>query len=45
MIRVVLGLGGNLGDPESAFSRALEALAVDGQVVAASRLWRTCPVG
>lgn len=44
-MEILIGLGGNLGEPESAFSRALEALAVDGRVVTVSRLWRTRPVG
>jgi len=45
MIGVLLGFGGNLGDPESAFRGALEALAHEGRVASVSRLWRTCAVG
>lgn len=44
-MRVLLGLGGNVGDPGSAFRDALEVLATDGWVDAVSRLWRTRPVG
>jgi 2-amino-4-hydroxy-6-hydroxymethyldihydropteridine diphosphokinase len=44
-MEILIGLGGNLGERKSAFSRALEALAVDGRVVTVSRLWRTRPVG
>jgi 2-amino-4-hydroxy-6-hydroxymethyldihydropteridine diphosphokinase len=44
-MEILLGLGGNLGKPDEAFARALGALAGGGQVVAASRLWRTRPVG
>jgi 2-amino-4-hydroxy-6-hydroxymethyldihydropteridine diphosphokinase len=45
MFRVVLGLGGNTGEPEPAFRHALEQLACDGRIEAVSRLWRTRPVG
>jgi 2-amino-4-hydroxy-6-hydroxymethyldihydropteridine diphosphokinase len=45
MMRVVLGLGGNLGKPRVAFAQALEALAGGGRVMAVSQLWRTRPVG
>ncbi len=45
MIRVLLGLGGNLGDPAAAFREALAALAGEGCVEMVSRLWRTRPVG
>jgi 2-amino-4-hydroxy-6-hydroxymethyldihydropteridine diphosphokinase len=45
MVRVALGLGGNLGDPESAFREALGALAIVGGITAVSKLWRTRPVG
>ena len=44
-MEILVGLGGNLGSPVEAFARALEELAEKGQVVAASRLWRTRPVG
>jgi 2-amino-4-hydroxy-6-hydroxymethyldihydropteridine diphosphokinase len=45
MLRVVLGLGGNLGDPVAAFREALAALAGGGRVEVVSRLWCTRPVG
>ena len=45
MVRVVLGLGGNVGDSRMAFSECLAALAAEGRVIAVSRLWRTRPVG
>ena len=41
MLRVVLGLGGNLGDPGSAFAVALNALADEGWIINTSRLWQT----
>jgi len=44
-MEILIGLGGNLGQPESAFVQALEVLANEGRVMAVSRLWRTCPVG
>lgn len=45
MFRVVLGFGGNTGEPEPAFRHALDALAGGGRIEAVSRLWRTRPVG
>jgi len=45
MFRVILGLGGNIGDTQKLFADCLATLAVDGRVVAVSRLWRTRPVG
>jgi 2-amino-4-hydroxy-6-hydroxymethyldihydropteridine diphosphokinase len=45
MVRVVLGLGSNLGDGRRAFSDCLAALAAEGRVIASSRLWRTRAVG
>ena len=45
MMRVVLGLGGNLGKTRAAFGQALEALAEEGCVTSVSRLWRTRPIG
>jgi 2-amino-4-hydroxy-6-hydroxymethyldihydropteridine diphosphokinase len=45
VIRVLLGLGGNLGEPAAAFRRALAALAAEGRVERVSRLRRTRPVG
>jgi 2-amino-4-hydroxy-6-hydroxymethyldihydropteridine diphosphokinase len=44
-MEILIGLGGNLGQPEEAFSMALEALANEGRVTAFSRLWRTRPIG
>jgi 2-amino-4-hydroxy-6-hydroxymethyldihydropteridine diphosphokinase len=44
-IRVILGLGGNLGDPPHAFEAALEALAECHAVTALSGLYRSEPVG
>lgn len=40
-----MGFGANLGDPERSIVAAIEALARSTEVVAASRLWRTRPVG
>jgi len=45
MIRVVLGLGGNVGDSQRIFSDCLETLATDGRILKVSRLWRTRAVG
>ena len=42
---IVIGLGGNLGRPDAAFTQALETLAREGRVMAVSRLWRTRPIG
>ena len=44
-MRVLLGLGSNLGDSELAFSRCIESLATEGTIVDTSRLWRTRAVG
>jgi len=44
-MEILIGLGGNLGEPRSAFGCALDALAVEGRVTAVSRLWRTRAVG
>ena len=44
-MEILIGLGGNLGQPEVAFSQALEVLANEGRVMAVSKLWRTRPVG
>ena len=44
-MEILIGLGGNLGQPEAAFAQALEALANEGRVMAVSKLWRTRPVG
>lgn len=45
MLKVVLGLGGNIGDSITEFRNALGALGARGTVVAVSRLWKTRPVG
>ncbi len=45
MFRVILGLGGNTGEPASLFRHALDALGRDGRIAAWSRLWRTRAVG
>ena len=42
---IVIGLGGNLGEPGAVFARALEVLAVEGRVTVVSSLGRTRPVG
>jgi 2-amino-4-hydroxy-6-hydroxymethyldihydropteridine diphosphokinase len=44
-MRLILGFGGNLGDPAAAFARALDALGDDGWVLFTSRLWQTRAVG
>lgn len=44
-MRIVLGLGGNLGDPPKAFDAALAALTGDCRVLARSALYRSDPVG
>ena len=45
MVRVILGLGGNVGGTQRLFADCLARLAADGRVVATSRLWRTRAVG
>ena len=45
MIQVVIGLGGNLGDPVRAFTTALNEFSARGARVSVSRLWRTRPLG
>ncbi len=44
-MRVVVGLGGNLGAPRDAFEQALQRLAAAGHVQARSRLYRSRAVG
>jgi 2-amino-4-hydroxy-6-hydroxymethyldihydropteridine diphosphokinase len=44
-VQVVLGLGGNLGDPLSALVEARSKISSWATVLAASRLFRTSPVG
>jgi 2-amino-4-hydroxy-6-hydroxymethyldihydropteridine diphosphokinase len=45
MVRVLIGLGGNLDGSESAIRGALASLAGRGRVESVSRLWRTRAVG
>jgi len=45
MLRVLLGLGSNLGESEKAITSCLRRLADEGNVVEISRLWRTRPIG
>ena len=45
MLRVLLGLGSNLGESEKVFASCLGRLAEEGKIVATSRLWRTRAVG
>ena len=45
MLRVLLGLGSNLGESEKAFTSCLGQLAEEGSIVEVSRLWLTRPVG
>ena len=44
-MRLIIGFGGNLGEPASAFARALDALGDDGWVLSTSQLWQTRAVG
>jgi 2-amino-4-hydroxy-6-hydroxymethyldihydropteridine diphosphokinase len=44
-MQILLGLGGNLGDPPQAFNRALAALSECHQVLALSRRYRSEPEG
>jgi 2-amino-4-hydroxy-6-hydroxymethyldihydropteridine diphosphokinase len=45
MVRVLLGLGSNLGESRQAFSGCIGHLAAEGRIVTTSRLWRTRAVG
>jgi 2-amino-4-hydroxy-6-hydroxymethyldihydropteridine diphosphokinase len=45
MMRVLLGLGGNLGEPQAAFRDCLERLAEEGRVSTNSHLYCTRAVG
>ena len=45
MLRVLLGLGSNLGESEKAFTSCLRRLAEEGNIVEISRLWVTRAVG
>jgi len=42
---ILLGLGGNLGDPPAAFAKALQKLVKQHRLVAVSQLYRTDPEG
>ncbi len=44
-MRLLLGLGGNLGDVATTFASAAAALAREHGGLAASSLWRTAPIG
>ncbi len=44
-VRVIIGLGGNLGDPPRSFAAALTALALEYRVLSRSSLYRSDPVG
>lgn len=44
-MRILLGLGGNLGGVAAALGEAAVALAREHRLLAASSLWRTAPVG
>ncbi len=44
-MQIVIGLGGNSGEPPRAFRRALAELGARHRVVAVSSLYRTEPVG
>jgi len=44
-MRLIIGFGGNLGDPATAFAGALDALADEGWVLSTSRLWQTHAIG
>jgi 2-amino-4-hydroxy-6-hydroxymethyldihydropteridine diphosphokinase len=44
-MRVLIGLGGNLGEPRRAFARALAGLAERGRVVAVSGLFASRAIG
>lgn len=45
MLRVLLGLGSNLGESEKVFASCLRRLADQGNIVEISRLWLTRAVG
>jgi len=44
-VRVIVSLGGNVGDVMVAFARALAGLAREARVLACSSLWRSAPLG
>lgn len=45
LLKVLLGLGGNLGSSRTAFEDCLELLGAEGRVAAISRLWLTRAIG
>jgi 2-amino-4-hydroxy-6-hydroxymethyldihydropteridine diphosphokinase len=45
LLKVLLGLGSNLGSSRAAFEGCLEELAAKGRVVDTSRLWSTRAIG
>jgi 2-amino-4-hydroxy-6-hydroxymethyldihydropteridine diphosphokinase len=45
MVRILLGLGSNLGESRLAFSRCIESLTAEATIAAISRLWSTKAVG
>jgi len=45
MFDVLVGLGGNLGDPTASIAAALSGLGRVGAVIGVSRAWRTRPLG
>lgn len=44
-MELLIGFGGNQGDVEAAFSRALRGLREEARVAACSGLWRSAPEG
>jgi 2-amino-4-hydroxy-6-hydroxymethyldihydropteridine diphosphokinase len=44
-MHLLIGLGGNIGEPEEAFRSALVSLGEENRILAVSRLYRTRPVG
>lgn len=44
-MEILIGLGGNLGEPQEAFALALGSFAAEGRLASVSRLWHTRPVG
>jgi 2-amino-4-hydroxy-6-hydroxymethyldihydropteridine diphosphokinase len=44
-VRLVIGLGGNIGDVAAAFARAAAHLGVRFHLLGASGLWRTAAIG
>jgi 2-amino-4-hydroxy-6-hydroxymethyldihydropteridine diphosphokinase len=44
-VQILIGLGGNLGDPAATFAAAAGALARESRLAGRSQLWRSAPVG